>query len=255
MASSVVTYGILLLAVLVAILFFVGYRFATEAELRSRQERTSERVALKMSLVIFFGATWWSLGGTLASMGLLLDFDRRPPVMFLLVGFGVLSAVVLGVTSIGRAFAKWVPLSALVLSQSFRLPLELVMHRAQAEGVMPPQLSYSGMNFDILTGTFALLLGIWLVLGGAPRAVVWAWNLLGMGMLSMIAFIAIASTPQVAFFGSEPRFINSWVGHVPFVWLPTVLVPFAVFGHTVVTRALLSAGQRKRKDRVTRHYL
>ena len=43
-------------------------------------------------------------------------------------------------------------LATLVGVQAFRLPLELLMHRAGGLGIMPPELSYGGYNYDIVTG-------------------------------------------------------------------------------------------------------
>ena len=140
----------------------------------------------------------------------------------------------------GGAAAMRVPLVTLVLFQGFRFPLELVMHRAADAGVMPPELSYSGYNFDIVTGTGALLLGGAMAAGGRlPRGAVWLWNLWGCWCLGMIAFIAIASSPMVQFWGG-PTHVNTWVLFVPYVWLPVILVTAAIFGHIVITRALLA---------------
>jgi len=44
---------------------------------------------------------------------------------------------------------------------------------------MPAQMSYTGWNFDILTGLTAAALAVWLHYGRPPRAVVWGWNVLG----------------------------------------------------------------------------
>jgi hypothetical protein len=52
----------------------------------------------------------------------------------------------------GGRLAEFLPLWALVGAQAFRLPLELAMDAMYARGVMPVELSYSGRNFDILTG-------------------------------------------------------------------------------------------------------
>lgn len=43
------------------------------------------------------------------------------------------------------------------------------MNRAAEEGVMPVQMSYSGFNFDILTGLSALILGLFLLTGACRQ--------------------------------------------------------------------------------------
>jgi hypothetical protein len=104
---------------------------------------------------------------------------------------------------------------------------------------MPPQLSYSGYNFDIVTGLGACVLA-GLMQGGVavPRWAVWAWNIWGCWCLAAIAVIAVTTSPMVRLFGDNPRDLNTWVLYFPYVWLPVVLVTVAIAGHAMVTRAL-----------------
>jgi hypothetical protein len=116
------------------------------------------------------------------------------------------------------------------------------MHRAATLVIMPPELSYSGYNFDILTGAGALLL--WSVMRAGVRVppwVLWAWNIWGCWCLAAIAAIAITTSPMVRLFGDDPRHVNTWVLFFPYVWLPAVLVTIAVAGHVVITRSLLTS--------------
>lgn len=127
----------------------------------------------------------------------------------------------------------------LVLLQAFRFPLELLMHRAYAEGLMPVQMSVSGRNFEIVTGTTALLLGVAMVVwrGRVPLRLVAAWNVLGTLLLANILVIAILSAPTpLRVFMNEPA--NVWIAHAPWVWLATVLVPAAIAGHVIIFRRL-----------------
>jgi hypothetical protein len=176
------------------------------------------------------------VSGALALSGVLADATRKPPALMplVLVCLGVALAVAL--SPLGGRIASGLPLSLLVGAQAFRLPLELVMHRAATEGVMPVEMSYAGYNFDIVTGATALVLGIALHRGAVPRAVVLAWNVMGAALLAIIVGVAVAALPWIAAFG--PDHLNTWVLHFPYVWLPTALVPAALFGHVVVFRRL-----------------
>ena len=62
------------------------------------------------------------------------------------------------------------------------------------------------------------------------------WNVRGTLLLVNIVSIAIASTPIFAAFG--PDRLNTWVADPPYVFLPSVLVPAAVFGHALTWRKL-----------------
>jgi hypothetical protein len=141
---------------------------------------------------------------------------------------------------VGRALAS-LPLAALVGFQAFRLPLELLMHAAADAGVMPRQMSFSGWNFDIVTGSTAVIVAAFAAFDGVSRDVLITWNALGSGLLLVIVCIAIASAPPLLAFGDDAEHANTWVAYAPFIWLPTVLVAAAAAGHVVLWRRLLRA--------------
>lgn len=175
-----------------------------------------------------------------ASTGLLARFDLMPPPMAVMMVSVFALALVLGLSPAAADTAAAVPLAALIGLQAFRLPLELVMHRAARLGIMPVELSYSGYNFDIVTGAGAVLLFAAMQAGSlVPRSVIWAWNIWGFWCLAVIAVIAVTTSPMVRLFGDDPRHVNTWVLYFPYVWLPVVLVTAALAGHITVTRALL----------------
>jgi hypothetical protein len=103
-------------------------------------------------------------------------------------------------------------------------------------GVMPVQMSYEGLNYDIVTGTTAIIVAILARAGWSGRTLVAAWNLLGLALLFDIVTVALVSTPRFAYFGNDR--LNEWVADPPYVWLPAVLVLAALAGHLVVFRAL-----------------
>jgi hypothetical protein len=49
----------------------------------------------------------------------------------------------------------------------------------------------------------------------------------------------VLTSPNVAFFGRQTAHISVWVLYFPYVWLPTVLVGVAIFGHLVLSIRLL----------------
>ena len=181
-------------------------------------------------------AAWLAFTGAAAASGR-LGFETRPPTMMLLIALTLTLTVALGVSRVGGRLAAGVPLVALVAVQSFRLPLELLMHRAYAEGLMPVQMSYSGRNFDIVTGILAIACAALLAAGKLPRWGVQAWNVIGFGLLLNILTVAFLSAPTpIRVFHDEPA--NVWITAFPWVWLPAVMVPMALLGHVVVFRAL-----------------
>lgn len=182
-------------------------------------------------------ATMAWMGFTLfAAAAGMLHFAIPPTMPMLLVLGGVL-VVWVARSRAGERLATGLPLAALVGVQSFRLPLELLMHRAYEEGVMPGQMSYSGLNFDIATGATAILVAGLLMAGRMPLWGVRVWNWVGFALLVNVVAIAILSTPvPFRVFMNEPA--NVWIAHPPFVWLPSVMVGMALMGHLVIFRHL-----------------
>jgi hypothetical protein len=196
-------------------------------------ESASRRAA---AIVVIDTAAWMALTWVAASIGLLQQWDRRPPP-FLFVPVGVvLVSLILAFGGVGTRIARYLPLWTLVAIQGFRLPLELAMHALSERGIMPIQMSYSGRNFDIVTGVTAIVVA-WLVkFGYAGRTLVMTWNVLGLALLVNVVTVAIASTPMFKASGEDR--VVTFVAYPPFVWLPAVMVLAALAGHLVIFRAL-----------------
>ncbi|MGB8330037.1 MAG: hypothetical protein WCE62_07900, partial [Polyangiales bacterium] len=79
--------------------------------------------------------------------------------------------------------------------------------------------------------------------GRGTRRTPWLWNILGSALLLNIVAVAILSLPTFAVWG--PQQVNVWITHAPFVWLPTLLVPFALIGHLLLWRRLLGARSQR----------
>jgi hypothetical protein len=233
-ASYLVTFGIAVLSVAVGLLAAAGYSLAggSAAAGSSRWRRFAAAVAAI--------GLWMTVTALLAEAGLLARFDLRPPPFGVMVVVMIALGALVGFSRVGDRLGR-LPLAWLVAAQGFRLPLELVMHRAADERVMPVQMSFSGYNFDIVTGTLALVVALLYARGLVSTKVVLAWNLLGSVLLAVIVGIAIVSTPTVGAFGTEPERLNTWVAYFPFVWLPAVLVVAALVGHIVIFRKLARA--------------
>jgi hypothetical protein len=226
-ASLLVMLGIPGLALLVFALLAVAIRRATPED---------PHAVTRFSIG---AALWLAFTALLAAGGLLADFAVDPPP-FLLVAIPMLLLPALVTFSrLGAALAEATPLAWLVGFHAFRLPLELVMHEAAREGTMPVQMTFTGANFDIVSGTSAVIVALLLLQGRAPGWLVWVWNALGSLLLLAIMAIAIVSLPRFHVFGSEPARLNTWVAYFPFVWLPAGLVSAALLGHLLLWRRLV----------------
>ena len=216
-----------------ALLAAFGYGTATAW----RRAGASRDAARRAALVALLAATaWMALTWTAAARGWLLDFQSTPPPFAWLV-LGILGlAIGTAFSPVGQRLSTHLPLWALVGVQGFRWPLEVAMHRLAERGIMPDQMSYTGRNFDVVTGVTAVIVAALVWSGRAGRRLVIAWNIVGLGLLLNIVTIAILSTPRFAWFG--PDRLNVFVMYPPFVWLPAVMVVAALAGHLIVFRAV-----------------
>jgi len=230
MASNLVRFGIPSIALALAVVFVAG---VYAAERRAFDVARARRHAL-LALVGIGG--FLAFVAALALSGLLARFDLRPPPLMLWMVSTLGGALAVGLSPVGKRLSS-LPLVALVGFQAFRLPLELVMHRAAVEGVMPRIMSYGGYNFDIVSGATALVLALLLARGHVPRAVVVAWNALGSILLAVIVTVAFLATPLIRAFGDAE--LNVWITEFPYSWM-AVMVSSALLGHVLLARRLLS---------------
>jgi hypothetical protein len=182
-------------------------------------------------------AAWLGFTAALAASGWLGAFDARPPHFFAVMAPTALGTLALAASPLGARLAERVGWAGLLGFQVFRLPVEWVLASLAAAGVAPPQMTFHGWNFDVLTGLSAPLVA-WLAASGrlGPRAIL-AWNAAGLALLANVVTIAILSAPTpLRVFANEPA--NTFVTLWPWVWLPTFLVPAALFGHLLAFRKL-----------------
>jgi hypothetical protein len=189
------------------------------------------------ALVGCAAAAWMALTVMVAATGVLRGWDRNPPPLMFLIAAILALAVSLAFSSLGGQLTAAIPLWVLVAVQAFRLPLELAMHAMSQRGVMPSVMSYTGRNFDIVTGASAILVAALAAFGIGGRLVVWVWNVMGFGLLLNIIGVALLATPRFRYFGDSQ--LNIWITYPPFVWLPAVMVLAALAGHLLIFRALL----------------
>lgn len=229
--SDAAVAAFVVIPVLVAIALVWGTSIAWR---RSGAPRDTARRVVLVTGAAAVG--WMAVTWVLAESGILRNWNRTPPPFgVFILGIAVLAAVI-AFSRFGRRLAQFLPLWALVGVQGFRLPLELAMHAMYERGIMPGQMSYSGRNFDIVTGTTALIVAGLLFMGRGGRILAAAWNVLGLALVTNVVVVAILSTPTFRYFGDEQ--LNTWVTYTPFVWLPAVLVLAAFAGHLLIFRAL-----------------
>lgn len=182
-------------------------------------------------------ALWAGLTFTLARSGALNHFTLPPPLApVLVVGVGLVVAAVL--SPVGAALAR-APIAWLTGLQSFRIIVELLIHRAVQEGVAPPQMTWTGYNADILVGVTAPAIALLAWRARAPRWLLLGWNIAAAAILAVVVVVGVLSLPTPL---QKLHPDNTWIVHAPYVWLPTLLVTSAFLLHAVSLRKLLQHG-------------
>lgn len=139
----------------------------------------------------------------------------------------------LALSSVGRRIATTLPLAALVGFQAFRLPLELVLHSWAGQGTIPGTMTWTGQNWDILSGLAALVCAP--LANRHPQAARVA-NIIGLALLLNVVRVAILSSPVPFGWGVQPPLLLAF--YLPYSLIGPVCVGGALFGHLVLTRAL-----------------
>ncbi|MGH9254524.1 MAG: hypothetical protein ACRD3C_08130 [Vicinamibacterales bacterium] len=241
--SVVLTFIVIPVALVAALLWCVDVAWKRLDEPPSGRRRALTVTAL--AAAAWMGVTWIA-----AASGVLRQWNATPPPLaYLVVGIAALAGAI-AFSGYGTRLATGLPIAVLIALQGFRLPLELAMHEMYERGVMPVQMSYSGRNFDIITGVSAFVVAGLVAAGRAGRRVIGAWNVLGLLLLFNVVAIAILSTPLFRFFGDDR--LNVWVTYPPFVWLPAVMVLAALAGHLLVFRAISTSAPRPSRTREPR---
>lgn len=155
----------------------------------------------------------------------------RLPLFFAVVN---LVAVAFALSPMGKTLSVGLPLSSLILFQGFRLPLELILHAWAGQGVIPTTMTWSGSNFDIVSGILAF---VCYSFADKHRWVAWVFNVVGLGLLINVMRVAVMSSPLPFAWNVSPPLQLAF--HVPYVLIAPVFVAGAFAGHLILLRALL----------------
>lgn len=193
--------------------------------------RTATRVAIGLPL-------WLSYVGALSWSGVIADPTIRPPAIFFVVGpviVFILFAVVRA--RVAQRIAIAVSLWLLIGFETFRIGVELFLHRLWGEGLVPRMLTYDGANIDIWIGASAPIVA-WLSTrgrGGLYAAL--AWNVIGLLALANVVVRSALTSPGPLHL-LDTEVVNRAIGTFPYTLIAGFLAPLAVTLHVLALRAV-----------------
>lgn len=160
--------------------------------------------------------------------------DEQPmPRLMILFGIVNISILILSFSGVGKKISEGVTISQLVLFQGFRLPLELILHSWVNQGTIPSTMTWSGSNFDIITGVLALICFRY---AGKNKYIPWAFNIIGTLLLLNVMRVAVLSSPLPFAWSVNPPLQLGF--NLPYVLIVPVCVGGALAGHLILFRKL-----------------
>ena len=181
---------------------------------------------------VLFVLLWLGVCAVFVGSGLLESVPMPALPIFFLVANG--AALFFALSPMGLNLALGLPIWTLVAFQGFRFFLELVLHEWSNQGTIPVTMTWTGQNFDIITGLFAILLAP--VSVKRPR-VAWIVNGFGLAMLLNVMRVAILSSPLPFAWNLLPPLQLAF--HFPYFLIVPICIGGALAGHVILTRALL----------------
>jgi hypothetical protein len=191
----------------------------------------------RTTLAIVTGlAIWLVYVGLFSSLGYMRDPSLRPPGILWVVGPVVLFVVFVVVRSnIGAGVAAAIPLWLILGFESFRIGVELLVHRLWEDGLVPKLLTYQGGNVDMVFGLSAPIIAWIATTGRLGLRLAMGWNVLGLLSLANVTASAVLTGP-IKLISTEVPTVA--MGFFPYTFIPGFLVPLAVTFHVLAIRAI-----------------
>jgi hypothetical protein len=174
---------------------------------------------------------WLLLLGILSVRGFFADFSRLPPRLIFALLLPLPVVLLFTRSKAGKQFLQYVQPQWFIYLQSFRILVEIMLWLLVRNGALPVQMSFEGLNFDVLTGLFAFPVGYYcFVKKSWPPVLALLYNIAGLVLLINVVAISSLSLPTpLRAFHNQPD--SSLLTRFPLIYLPGLLVPLAYTLH------------------------
>lgn len=217
--------------ILSIIMVIVVYVFIYAA--LNKQNLPRERKKKIYTQTTIIGMIYFAYILMLSYFQILFDFGMPPrfpifmliPIIFMNALFGYKC----GKSEIVHAL----PVRWLVLIQSFRIIVELILIKMYMASIIPIEATLYGINYDMLVGISALPLAYLVWKNKVSTQTLIYWNLWGVLMVVVVALTITTSIYYPPLWGYTAAPINTSFLEMPLMLLPTFLAPLAIFTHVV----------------------
>lgn len=192
----------------------------------------------KLAMLLAFG--WLAIQAAISVTDFYHNFDTFPPKLVLTgIAPALLAVVVLSASGLGKRLTSVWSVENVLLLNAVRIAVEYGLWLLYRAGWVPVEMTFEGRNLDVASGILALGLAFMWMQGRKKKAALWVFNIAGILLLLNIVGVAFLSAPtEMQTFGMNQP--NMAIFYLPFVWLPTFIVPVVLWSHIVLTRKLLS---------------
>jgi hypothetical protein len=237
MNSNIPLYISGLVIVIVASLLYAIYYALNYAFNKLEFPPKKKTKAFAFTFIVLTG--WLVFSAVVAFSGTLTDFGSTPPKIFIIVLPAVLLVIYISISTRVNTLLTVIPASWLVYIQSYRVLVEIVLWLLLLNNIIPVQMTFEGLNYDILIGLSALPVGYYSLSADKwPRIAALLWNFAGLLLVTNIFLVALLSTPSpLRQFFNEPS--NTMVAYFPFVWIAAFIVPFAYLMHVLTIKQII----------------
>ncbi|MBS9461323.1 hypothetical protein KIM67_02795 [Flagellimonas sp. 389] len=173
---------------------------------------------------------WSAIQSIIAFTGFYQITDTTPP-RFALVLLPSALSILFGMSSKNL---KWMFATRKIEVSTFlhciRIPVEFILLYLFLNKTIPKTMTFEGLNFDIIAGITAPLVGLLYIKGKLGKKGLLIWNVLGLILIFTILTIGILSS-ELPFqqFGFEQP--NRAIDYFPFILLPATVVPMVIYTH------------------------
>lgn len=223
-------FSISLLLILIVV-SLVGLIFVALRKLAALHSLKAAQKPVLLPIGLLLG--WLLLMALLAGFGFFQNFQTLPPRFALELIPMVFVIVILSSSNRVRHYLFAAPESWLIAYQAYRIPLEVVLWLLFNANLIPVQMTFEGRNFDILAALTAVPVAYFCCVRKSwPRVIAMIWNVMGFLLVVNVMTTGILSAPTpFRVFMNEPA--NTFIADFPYVWIPSFLVPLALFGHVM----------------------
>jgi len=193
-----------------------------------RKQKIASRIGIGLIL-------WAVFVSAISLSGFTARFELFPLNAMPVLALPLATILILLFTKSMKEILQAIPLSALTRLQVFRVFVELVLWMLFLQNQLPVQMTFEGLNWDVLTGITALIAARFFL---HSKSIMILWNVMGLILLMNIVVVSILSMPTpIQVFDNEPA--NVIITRFPYLFLPACLVTLAYTLHFMSLRKLL----------------